>query len=131
MGETVPGRGTTHTGAQRADLNKTGIATWPGNKESPCNAGDARDACLIPRWGRSPGEGNGYPPQYSCLEYTMDRGTWWATQSVGVAKSQTRLTTWAHAHTHTHTHTHTHAHTHSIMGKRRGNEVKLETKARL
>ena len=33
--------------------------------------------------------------------------------------------------THTHTHTHTHAHTHSIMGKRRGNEVKLETKARL
>ena len=80
MGETVPDRGTTHTGAQRAekaglfeDLNKTGIATWPGNKESPCNAGDARDACLIPRWGRSPGVGNGNPLQYSCLENSMDR----------------------------------------------------------
>ena len=67
-GETVPGRGTTHTGAQRAgkadvfeDLNKTGIATWLVNKESPCNARDARDIGSIPGWGRSPGEGNGYP----------------------------------------------------------------------
>ena len=38
--------------------------------------------------GRSPGEGNGNPLQYSCLENPMDRGTWWATVH-GVAKSQT------------------------------------------
>ena len=31
------------------------------------------------RWGRPPGEGNGYPFQYSCLENSMDRGAWWAT----------------------------------------------------
>ena len=41
--------------------------------------------------GRSPGEGNsGYPLQYSCLENSMDRGTWWATVR-GVTKSRTRL----------------------------------------
>ena len=42
----------------------------------------------IPGLGRSPGEGNGYPLQYSCLENSMDRGAWWATV-YGVAKSQT------------------------------------------
>ena len=36
------------------------------------------DTCLIPGSGRSPGEGNGYPLQYSCLENPMDRGAWWA-----------------------------------------------------
>ena len=40
----------------------------------PANAGDAGDAGLIPGSGRSPGEGNGYPLQYSCLENSMDRG---------------------------------------------------------
>ena len=40
---------------------------------------------------RSPGEGNGNPLQYSCLENPMDRGVWWATQSMGSAKSQTQL----------------------------------------
>ena len=40
--------------------------------------------------GRSPGEGNGNPLQYSCLENPKDRGAWWATVH-GVAKSQTRL----------------------------------------
>ena len=44
----------------------------------------------FPGWGRSPGEGNGSPLQYSCLENIMDRGAWWATVH-GVAKSQTRL----------------------------------------
>ena len=39
---------------------------------------------------RSPGEGNGDPLQYSCLENSMDRGDWWATVH-GAAKSQTRL----------------------------------------
>ena len=37
--------------------------------------------------GRSPGEGNGNPPQYSCLENSMDRGAWWATV-YGAAKSR-------------------------------------------
>ena len=45
-------------------------------KESACNAGDLGS---IPRSGRSPGEGNGNPLQYSCLENPMDRGAWRAT----------------------------------------------------
>ena len=44
----------------------------------------------IPGSRRSPGEGNGYPFQYSCLENSTDRGAWWATVH-GVAKSRTRL----------------------------------------
>ena len=53
--------------------------------ESSCNAGDLDS---IPGLGRSPGEGNGNPLQYSCLENPMDRGAWWATVH-GVAKNQT------------------------------------------
>ena len=45
-------------------------------KESACNAGDLG---LIPGSGRSPGEGNGNPLQYSCVENLMDRGAWQAT----------------------------------------------------
>ena len=45
---------------------------------------------LIPGSGRSPGEGNGNPLQYSCLENSMDGGAWWATIH-GVTKSQIRL----------------------------------------
>ena len=56
-------------------------------KESGCNAGDPDS---IPGSGRSHGEGNGNPPQYSCLENPLDRGAWWATVH-GVTKSQTRL----------------------------------------
>ena len=48
-------------------------------KNLPANARDIRDAGLIPGSGRSPGEGNGNPLQYSCLENPMDRGGWWAT----------------------------------------------------
>ena len=44
-------------------------------KEGTCNTGDAGS---IPGSGRSPGEGNGNPVQYSCLENAMDRGAWWA-----------------------------------------------------
>ena len=54
-------------------------------KESACSAGDPG---LIPGLGRSPGEGNGSPLQFSCLENAMDRGAWWATVP-GVAKSPT------------------------------------------
>ena len=63
---------------------------FPGSsagKESACNAGDLGS---IPGLGRSPGEGNGNPLQYSCLENAMDRGAWQAAVH-GVAKSQTRL----------------------------------------
>ena len=56
-------------------------------KASACNAGDLGS---IPGSGRSPGEGNGNPLQYSCLENPMDGGAWWATVH-GVAKSRTRL----------------------------------------
>ena len=42
------------------------------------NTGDVRDAGLIPRLGKSPGEGNSNPVQYSCLEDPMDRGYWQA-----------------------------------------------------
>ena len=45
----------------------------------PANAGDARDVGLIPGSGRFPGEGNGNPLQYCCLENSMDRGAWLAT----------------------------------------------------
>ena len=48
-------------------------------KNPPVNAGDARDAGLIPVSGRSTGIGNGKPLQYSCLENSMDRGACWAT----------------------------------------------------
>ena len=57
------------------------------SEESACNSGDLG---LIPGLGRSPGEGNGNPLQYSCLENPMDRGSWRATVH-GVAKSRTRL----------------------------------------
>ena len=56
----------------------------------PANAGDTRDASSIPGSGRSPGERNGNPLQYSCLGNPMDRGAWQATVH-GVAKSQTQL----------------------------------------
>ena len=55
------------------------------DRESACNAGDPGST---PALGRSPGEGNGYPLQYSCLENPMDRGAWRATVP-GVMKSWT------------------------------------------
>ena len=48
-------------------------------KNLPANAADVRDKGSIPGLGRSPGEGNGYPLQYCCLENPMDRGAWRAT----------------------------------------------------
>ena len=56
-------------------------------KNSPANAGEAGS---IPGLGRSPGEGNGNPLQYSCLENFIDRGAWLAVAVHGVAKNQTR-----------------------------------------
>ena len=63
---------------------------FPGGSEvkaSACNAGDLGS---IPVLGRSPGERNGNPLQYSCLENPMDGEAWWATVH-GVAMSRTRL----------------------------------------
>ena len=54
-------------------------------KKQPANTGDARHVGSIPGSGRSPGEGNGCPLQYSCLENPMDRGAWRATV-LGVAE---------------------------------------------
>ena len=69
------------------------LYTWRGfpgssnSKESACNE---ENQCLLPALGGSPGEGNGNPLQYSCLENPMDRGTWWTTVR-WVTKSQTQL----------------------------------------
>ena len=57
-------------------------------KNSAANAGDLRDAGLIPGWGRPPGKENGNPIRYSCLENPRDRGAWSATVR-GVAESDT------------------------------------------
>ena len=62
----------------------------PGGSDGKASARNAGDPGLIPGLGRSPGEGNGNPLQYSCLENSMDGGAWWATVH-RVAKSQTRL----------------------------------------
>ena len=67
-----------------------GLPWWLSDKESACNAGAAGDLGSIPGLGRSPGEGNDNPLQYSCLENSMDRGAWWAIVH-RVSKSQTQL----------------------------------------
>ena len=71
---------------------------FPGStvlKNPPANSGDTRDLGLIPGLENSPGEGNGNLFQYSCLENSMDRRAWWATDH-GVVKSQTKLGNLAH-----------------------------------
>ena len=70
---------------------------FPGGtvvKNLPANA---EDSGSTPRWGRSPGVGNGNPLQCSCLENLMDRGAWRATVH-RAAKSQTQLSNWACTH---------------------------------
>ena len=68
-------------------LSFPGFPGGSDSKELDCSSGD-KD--LIPDLERSPGEGNGYPLQYSCLENSMDRGAVQATDH-GVSKNQTRL----------------------------------------
>ena len=63
---------------------------FPGGSDSKASAYNAGDPGLIPGSGRSPGEGNGNPLQYSCLENLMDTGAWWAAVH-GVTKNRTRL----------------------------------------
>ena len=64
--------------------------SFPGGSEGKESACNAEDPGSIPGLGRSPGQGNGNPRQYSCLENSMDRGAWETTVH-GCAKSQTRL----------------------------------------
>ena len=76
-----------------SDIEGLVIVSWgfPGAtvvKNLPANSGNSRNVSLISGSGRSPGEGNGNPLQYSRMENSMDRGTWQATVH-GVAKSQT------------------------------------------
>ena len=62
-----------------------GFPPGSAGKECACNV---RDLGLIPGLGRSPGEGNGSPLLYSCLENSIGRGAWWATVH-GVTESDT------------------------------------------
>ena len=71
------------------------ISGGSGGKESAHSAGDPS---LIPGLGRSPGEGNGNPLQYSCLGNPKDRGAWWVAVH-GIAKSWTQLK-WLSTHEH-------------------------------
>ena len=70
---------------------------FPGGSEDKASACKAGDAGSIHGLGRSPGEGNGNPLQYSCLENPMDRGAWQATAH-RVAKSRTQLSDFTHTH---------------------------------
>ena len=68
---------------------------FPSDSDSKESACSVRDPVSIPRLERCPGEGNGYPLQYSCLENSMPRGTWLATAH-GVTKSWTQLSNFTH-----------------------------------
>ena len=69
---------------------------FPGGSDSEDSACRLIEHCRFDPQGRSPGEGHGYPLQYSCLGNPIDRGAWWPTVH-GVKKSQTRLSNW-HLH---------------------------------
>ena len=72
----------------------TGLPRWPSGKESACQCRRPRDVGSVAGSGKSPGVGNGNPLQYSCLENSMDRRSWWATVH-GIRESDTT------EHTHT------------------------------
>ena len=72
-------------------MNKTDIIPdFPGGSDGQASAYNVGDPSSISGLGRSPGEGNGNPLQYSCLEIPVDRGDWWAAVC-GVVKSRARL----------------------------------------
>ena len=72
---------------QRQISSDTVYMCFPCSSVSKESASSAGDRGSIPGLGRSPGEGNGDPLQYPCLENLMDRGAWWAAVH-GVAKSR-------------------------------------------
>ena len=93
-----------HTHTHMASLEAQLVKNLPAMQETGLD--------LIPGLGRSPGEENGNPLQYSCLENPTDRGAWKATVH-GVTRVEHNLATkppYPHPHPHTHTHTHTHTH---------------------
>ena len=65
------------------------MAHTPGGSDAKASACNAGDPGSIPGSERSPGEGNGYPLQYSCLRNPMDRGAWQAIVHGGVKESDT------------------------------------------
>ena len=68
-------------------MSFSGFPTDSAVKNLPTDAGDVGS---VPGLGRCPGEGNGYPCQYSCLGNPMDRGVWWVTVR-GATKRQAQL----------------------------------------
>ena len=68
------------------------LVDFPGGSDGNASAYNVEDLGSVPGSGKSPGEGNGNPFQYSCLKNPMDGGAWWATVH-GIKKSQTRLST--------------------------------------
>ena len=62
---------------------------FSGDSDGKASAYNVGDPDSVPGWGRSPGEGNVNPLQYSCLENPMDGGAWWATSPRGCKESVT------------------------------------------
>ena len=69
---------------------------FPGGSVVKNLPADAGDVGSILGSGRSPGEGNGNPPQYSCLQNPMDRGAWWTLQYMGSQRVRHSLMTKQH-----------------------------------
>ena len=87
----LPAMGSHRVGHDWSDLAAATKTAQMVRQWSAYNAGDPGS---IPGLGRSPGEGNGNLLQYSCLGNPIDRGAWWATQSMGLHKSWTWLSNW-------------------------------------
>ena len=83
-------KGQPYSGGLNSPLLEVPKIPFPGGSEVKASASNAGDVSSIPGSGRSPGEGNDNPLQYSCLENPMDGEAWWATVH-GVVKSRTRL----------------------------------------
>ena len=81
-----------HPGCSLPSLTSASVIIrgFPGGSEGKESACNARDPCSLPGLGRCPGEGNGNPVQYSCLENPTDREIWRATVH-GVIESRTGL----------------------------------------